>query len=90
MYNTETNIYIIYILNRYIKNRDTDPDDYITANKKPIKINLYKTSIITINTPNNLDTITFTDTIYYSTFLINIISAKYFQFKKIYLNKKHS
>ena len=78
MHNTEANTYITYILDKYIKDRDTDLDNYITTDKKPIKINSYKTSIIAVNTPNNPNIIILTDTTYYSTFLANIISTKHF------------
>ena len=84
------NIHIICILDKYIKDRDTGPNNYITTDKKSIKINLYRTSIIAIDTLNGPDTITLINTTYYSTFFTNIISTKYFQFKKIYLDKKHS
>ena len=90
IYNTGTNMYITYILNRYIKDRDIGPDNYITTNKKSIKIDLYEISIIAVDTLNDLNIIILADIVYCFIFLINIISAKHFQFKKIYLNKKHS
>ena len=90
IHNTEANMYIIYILNGYIKDRNTGPSDYVAAGEKSIKIDLYGTSIITIDILNGPDTIIFTNTAYYPTFLINVISAKCFQFKKIYLDKKHN
>ena len=78
IYNIRTNIYIIYILDEYIKNRNTGPGDYVAVDKKSIKIDSYKTSIITINTPNDLNTITLANTAYCFTFLINITSTKHF------------
>ena len=77
-------------MDKYTKDRNINPDNYITTNKRPIKINLYKVSIIAVNTPNDPDIITLTNTAYYPIFLTNIISAKHFQFKKIYLDKKYS
>ena len=90
MYNTGTNIYIICILDGYTKDRDIGPDNYVAADKKSVKVDLYGMSIIIIDTLNGLDIIIFADIIYYSTFLANIISTKYFQFKKVYLDKKHN
>ena len=83
-------MYITYILDGYIKDRDINLDDYIIINKKPVKVDLYKTFIIVIDTPNNPDTIILTDTAYYFIFLANIVSAKCFWLKKIYLDKKYS
>ena len=90
MHDTRMNMYIICTLDGYTKDRDINPGDYITAGEKPIKINLYRTSIIAVNIPNDLDIIIFADTAYCFIFLANIISAKHFQFKEIYLNKEHS
>ena len=90
MYNTGMNMYITYILDGYIKDRDINLDNYIIINKKPVKVDLYKTSIIAIDTPNNPDTIILTNTAYYLIFLANITSAKCFRLKKVYLNKKYS
>ena len=83
-------MYITYTLDGYTKDKNTGPGNYITAGEKPIKVNLYRTSIITINILNGPDTIILTNTVYYSIFFTNIISAKCFQLKKVYLNKKHS
>ena len=90
IYNTETNTHIIYILDEYTKDRNTSPDNYITADEKPVKINSYKMFIITVNIPNGLNTITLADTAYCPTFFTNIISTKHFQLKKIYLDKEHN
>ena len=90
IHNTETNMYITYILDGYTKDRDTDSGDYITTDKKPVKVDSYRISIIAVNIPNGLNTITFTDITYYFIFLTNITSTKHFQFKKIYLDEKHS
>ena len=84
------NMYIICILDGYTKDRDIGPGDYIAADKKPIKIDLYGISIITIDILNGPDTIILINTAYYPTFLANIVSTKYFQFKKIYLNEEHN
>ena len=71
-------MYIICTLDEYIKDRNIGFDNYITANKKPVKVDLYGMSIIVIDTPNGLDTIIFADIVYYLTFLTNVILVKYF------------
>ena len=90
IYNTGVNTYITCTLNEYTKDRNINPDNYVTADKKPIKVNLYKTSIIAVNTPNGPNIIIFANTAYCFIFLANITSIKCFQFKKIYLDKKHN
>ena len=90
IHNTGANTHITCTLDKYTKDRDTGPGNYIIADKKSIKVDSYEIFIIAINTPNDPDTIIFADTAYYSTFLANVTSAKYFQFKKIYLDEKHS
>ena len=72
------NMYIICILDEYIKDRDADPGDYVVVDKKSIKVNLYKISIIAVDILNGLDIIIFTNIVYYPTFLANVALAKYF------------
>ena len=62
IYNTGVNTYITCTLNEYTKDRNINPDNYVTADKKPIKVNLYKTSIIAVNTPNGPNIIIFANT----------------------------
>ena len=90
MYDTEMNIYITYILNEYIKNRNINFDDYITADEKLVKIDLYRMFIIAVDILNGLDIIILVDIAYCFTFLTNITSVKRFQLKKVYLDKKHN
>ena len=78
MHDTRTNIHITYILDEYIKNKNVSPDDYVTADEKSFKIDLYKTSIIAVNTLNGPDIIILIDIVYYFIFFINIVSAKCF------------
>ena len=84
------NIYIIYTLNEYIKDRDTDLNNYIITGEKPIKINLYGMSIIVVDILNSPDIIIFVDIIYCFIFFANIILAKHFQLKGVYLNKEYN
>ena len=77
-------------MDKYTKDKDTGPDNYITAGEKLVKIDLYRTFIIAVDILNGLNIIIFVNIIYYLIFLTNIASAKYFWFKKIYLDKKHS
>ena len=83
-------MHITCILDKYIKNRNIDSDNYVIVDKKSVKVNLYRTFIIAVDTLNGPDIITFANIVYYFTFFVNIVSAKYFQFKKVYLNKKYS
>ena len=84
------NIYIIYILDGYTKDRNVGFDDYVAAGEKPVKINLYRISIIAVDILNGPDIIIFVNIVYCFIFLANIISAKCFWFKKIYLNKEYN
>ena len=90
MYNIRANIHIIYTLNEYIKDRNVGSDDYIAADEKPVKVNLYGISIIAIDILNGSNIIIFINTVYCFIFLANIILIKYFQFKKVYLDEKHN
>ena len=90
MHNTGVNIYITCTLDGYTKDRDADSDNYIAAGEKLIKIDLYKTSIITVNILNGLNIIIFTDTAYCLTFFANVVLIKHFQLKKVYLDEEHS
>ena len=90
IYNTGANMHIIYILNGYIKDRNIDPNNYIIIDEKSVKVDLYKMSIIVVDTLNDLDIIIFVDIVYYPIFLTNITLTKHFQFKGVYLNKEHS
>ena len=90
MHNTGVNTYITCILDGYIKDRNIGLGNYIIVDKKSVKVNLYGMSIIAIDILNDLNTIIFVDTAYYFIFLANVISVKYFQLKKIYLDKKHN
>ena len=83
-------MYITCTLDGYIKDRNIDLDNYVITDKKPIKINLYKMSIIAVDILNGSDIITLANIVYYFIFLANITSVKCFQFKKIYLNKKYN
>ena len=78
IYDTGANIYITCILDEYIKDKDTGPDDYVAVGEKPVKIDLYRTSIIIIDILNDPDTIILADIIYCFIFLANVISVKYF------------
>ena len=90
MHDTETNMHITCTLDKYTKDRDIDPGDYVIADEKPVKVDLYRMFIIIVDTLNGPDTITFTNIVYYFIFFANIASAKHFQFKRVYLNEKHS
>ena len=90
MHDIKVNIYIIYILDGYIKNRDVGSGNYVAAGEKLVKVDSYRMSIIAVDILNGLNIIILADIIYCFIFLINIVSAKCFQFKRIYLNKKHS
>ena len=90
MYDIEANIYIICILDKYIKDRDAGFGDYVAVDEKSVKVDLYRTSIIAVNILNGPDIIIFADTVYCFIFLINIVSTKYFQFKEVYLNEKYN
>ena len=78
MYNTKTNTHITCILDGYTKDRDVGPDNYIAADKKPVKVDLYKISIIIIDILNGPDIIIFINTVYCFTFLANVVSIKCF------------
>ena len=78
MHDIETNMYITYTLDGYIKDRNIGPDDYIVTGEKPVKIDSYRTSIIVVDILNGLDTIIFVDIAYCLIFLVNIVSAKHF------------
>ena len=90
MYNIGMNIYIICILDGYIKDKNIGLGDYIAAGEKPVKIDLYKISIIAVDILNDPDIIILADTVYCFIFLANIIPAKHFQFKEIYLDEEYS
>ena len=83
-------MYIICILNGYTKDRNVGPGDYVAAGEKSVKVDLYRISIIVIDTLNGPDIIIFTDIVYCSTFLANIVLTKRFWLKKVYLDEEHS
>ena len=71
-------MHITCILDGYIKDRDTGPDDYIVVGEKSIKVDSYRMSIIVIDILNGSDIIIFMDIAYYLIFLVNVISVKRF------------
>ena len=83
-------MYIICILDKYIKDKNVGFGDYIAAGEKSIKVDSYRMSIIIIDIPNSPDIIILTNTTYCFIFFVNIILIKHFQLKKIYLDKKYS
>ena len=90
IYDIGVNMYIIYILDEYIKDRDVGSGNYIIVGEKPVKVDLYGMSIIIVNILNGLNIIILADTVYCFIFLINIVLAKYFWFKEIYLNEEYN
>ena len=77
-------------MNGYIKDRDIGPGDYIAAGEKSVKVDLYRISIIAIDILNGLDIIIFADIVYCFIFLVNVVLAKCFRFKRIYLDKEYN